>query len=79
MAAQEKAFGQVLRKLRNTKGLSQEDLALAGDLDRTFISMLERGVKQPSLTTILKLSAVLDIEPDKLIKMVVQEIQVKVG
>jgi transcriptional regulator with XRE-family HTH domain len=65
----EEAFGLVLREIRSDKGFSQEKLALNCDLDRTFISMLERGVRQPSLTSILAISATLEIPAHKLVKL----------
>jgi transcriptional regulator with XRE-family HTH domain len=67
----EQAFGIVLRDLRRARSLSQEMLALECDLDRTFISLMERGLRQPSLTTILQLSRPLGVEPDKMVAMVV--------
>lgn len=54
------AFGEVLRAKRKAMGLSQEKLALDVGLERTFVSMLERGQRQPSLTTMLKLAPALD-------------------
>ena len=42
-----KAFGAILRRNREEKGMSQEQLALDCGLDRTFISLLERGLRQP--------------------------------
>lgn len=66
----EKAFGQVLRELRVEKNLSQEKLALEGNLDRTFISLLERGLRQPSLTTIFQISKILGISPSDLMELV---------
>lgn len=63
------AFGKVLRRLREEKGISQEQLALNSDLDRTFVSKLERGIRQPSLTSILIISKTLSTKPEKLIKM----------
>lgn len=66
----EKAFAQVLRDLRKKKDLSQEKLALIGNLDRTFISLLERGLRQPSLTTIFQLARALDISVTDLISAV---------
>lgn len=63
----EVAFGQVLREQRIKQGLSQEGLALICDLDRTFISMLERGKRQPSLASIITLAKALDIQPHKLV------------
>jgi transcriptional regulator with XRE-family HTH domain len=65
-----KIFGQVLRELREDKKLSQEKLAEFCDLDRTYISLLERGLRQPTLTTIFSLSKALDIKPSKMIEKV---------
>lgn len=65
----EEAFGIVLKRARTDKGFSQEQLALSCDLDRTFISMLERGQRQPSLTTILAISSSLRTPADQLIKL----------
>ena len=58
----EQAFGIVLRDLRHARSLSQEALALESDLDRTFISLMERGLRQPSLTTVLQLSGPLGVD-----------------
>ena len=44
-----KLFGHALRELREAREYSQEDLANESDLDRTYISMLERGIKNPTL------------------------------
>lgn len=51
-----KLFGVVLRDMRIDAGMTQEQLGLEADLRRTFISLLELGQQQPTLTTILKLS-----------------------
>jgi len=67
----EAAFGLVLRELRTSKEISQETLALQGNLDRTFISLLERGLRQPSLTTILQLAKTLEVSPS----FMIQEVQ----
>lgn len=56
----EKIFGQVLRKFRTTNRLSQEKLSQECGLDRSYISLLERGLRQPSLKTILLLSRILN-------------------
>ncbi len=66
----EKAFGDTLRALRTSKGFSQESLALECELDRTYISMLERGVRSPSLKTIFLLSEPLKVSPTKFIELV---------
>jgi transcriptional regulator with XRE-family HTH domain len=64
-----KAFGAALRELRLKRGLSQEGLALESDLDRTFVSMLERGLRQPSLGTLFALSVVLNVRPSMIVTM----------
>ncbi len=66
----EQAFAEILRNTRKSHGFSQEKLALKGGLDRTFISLLERGLRQPSLTTIFQIADALDEKPDILIKKV---------
>lgn len=64
------AFGITLKKYRLQLKLSQEELALSANLDRTYISLLERSQRQPTLSTIFKLAEVLNIEPHKFIKEV---------
>ncbi len=66
----EEAFGQIIRGLRKQRKLSQEKLAFESELDRSFISHLERGRKQPSLLTIFQLARSLKIPPSKLIAAV---------
>lgn len=63
----QQAFGQVLRETRNARGISQEQLALTAEVDRSFVSQIERGVRQPTLTTICKLAAALSIKASTLI------------
>jgi len=63
-------FGQVLREQRNSRGISQEDLALSANVDRTFVSQMERGIRQPSITTLIKLSGALGIQPSLLVQKV---------
>lgn len=60
-------FGQVLREQRISRDLSQEQLALAADVDRTFVSQMERGIRQPTITTLMKLAGALGIQPSTLI------------
>ena len=65
-------FSKVLRELRVKNNLSQEKLAELCDLDRTYISLLERGLRQPTLSTLFKLSSALDTKPSKFIELVEQ-------
>ena len=62
------AFGRVLRERRLALGLSQEALALEAGVDRTFVSQLERGIRQPTLATLWKLAAVLRVAPSELVR-----------
>ena len=64
----ENLFGQILRKLRAEKGISQEDLGFKSGYHRTYISLLERGQKNPSLQTIFRLAKALEISPSELIR-----------
>lgn len=70
------AFGQVLRQLRQDSGLTQEQLGLEAELQRKYISQLELGEKEPSLTTVFKLANALEIKPGKLITLVDNELSV---
>jgi len=48
----QKDFGLRIKELRDGKGMTQEDLAEAADLFRTYISRIETGLANPSLTVI---------------------------
>ena len=63
-----KNFGALIVQRRKTLGISQEELAFRSDLDRTYVSGLERGVRNPSLTAIVKVATGLGITTDKLLK-----------
>ncbi len=62
------AFGHVLRAAREAAGLSQQTLALRAEIDRTYPSLLERGLRSPSLGTLLNLAPVLGVAPEALVK-----------
>lgn len=57
-----------VRRLRKSIGLSQEELAFECDIDRTYISKVERGIANPSLLILSKISVVLGVEIQDLIK-----------
>ncbi len=66
----ESLFGDYLRELRTEKGLSQEKLAELSHLDRTYVSLLERGLRQPTLSTLFSLSKALNVSPSSVISYI---------
>ncbi len=64
--AASKAFGQRVRELRAREGLSQDGLAHTSGIHLTSIGRIERGGREPRLTTILKLAQGLGVEPGEL-------------
>ena len=54
-------FGKKLRALRIEKSYSQEELGFKAGLDRTYISGIERGIRNPSLENISKLAKALGV------------------
>ncbi len=60
-------FAANLRKARRSAGLSQEELAHRADIDRTYISALERGVYAATIDVIEKLATALSVEPGDLL------------
>lgn len=65
----EEVFGILLKDLRKKKSISQEKLAEKTGLNRIFISLIETGKRNPTLTTICKLSQGLGIKPSELLKL----------
>lgn len=61
------AFGENLRKLRVSKNLAQEDLAYECGIPLSQVGRLERGVRSPTLSTILILAKGLGVEPKALL------------
>jgi transcriptional regulator with XRE-family HTH domain len=47
--------------------VSQEELADRADIDRTYVSLLERGLRQPTLDTLFRLAAGLNVAPATLV------------
>jgi len=70
------AFGKVLRELRTKHALTQEKLAFEADLQRNYVSLIERGINQPTITTIFKLAAALKLQPSAIIQMVENEMSI---
>ena len=63
----EQALGEILRKARKDKGLSQETLALDAGVERNYVSLIELGRNSPSMRVLFKLCAVLDLPPSAML------------
>lgn len=61
-------FGEVLRRHRSEKNISQEELAFLAGVDRTFISRLERGIRQPTITTMIGIGQALGVSAAELVR-----------
>jgi transcriptional regulator with XRE-family HTH domain len=59
-------LGNIVRELRLEYGLSQEALAERCGFDRTYISLVERGQRNPSFTNVLRLAGGLGVSLSKL-------------
>lgn len=64
-----KSIGSVLLKLREDKSLSQLKLAATADVDRSFISRIERGTAVPTIAVLQKLCKALDISVSDFVRM----------
>jgi transcriptional regulator with XRE-family HTH domain len=62
-------FATNLRRLRQAKSLSQDELADAAEISRSYLSQLETGVFYVSLKIVGKLAKTLDVEPAEFLKM----------
>jgi len=63
------AFGSTLRETRRALGLTQEELARVSGFDRTYTSLLERGLRTPSLSVLFRLAEALGVKPCRLMAL----------
>ncbi len=61
-------LGMRIRYLRKQKGMSQEDLALESEINKNYLSDLERGVRNPTLQIIEKIATALGVDLSTLFK-----------
>jgi transcriptional regulator with XRE-family HTH domain len=61
-------LGDRVRSTRAKRGISQEQLADLAELDRTYISGVERGIRNISLLNIVKIADALEVNPSELLK-----------
>ena len=62
-----RVVGRNVRKFREELGLSQEELGFRAEIDRTYISGVERGVRNPTVTVIARIAHALKVEPANLL------------
>jgi CheY-like chemotaxis protein/DNA-binding XRE family transcriptional regulator len=64
-----KCFGKAVRHYRNKLGFSQEALADRAQLDRSYMSQIERGIKNATLNSIWRISLALEVHPSELLRL----------
>ena len=60
-------LGEILREAREAAGMTQEQLALAAGVDRSYVSQLERDLKSPTIQMLFRLCQALQASPSKLV------------
>lgn len=60
-------LGRNVRRLREEKGWSQEDYADRAEIHRTYVSDIERGRRNPTITVVEKLAKPLEVKPGELL------------
>ena len=62
-------LGENVRRHRKAKNMTQERLALDAGMERSYVSDLERGMRNPSVRALGRLAEALGVEPDALLKL----------
>jgi transcriptional regulator with XRE-family HTH domain len=62
------SFGKVLVQLRRERGVSQQELADNCNIERAFISRMERAISQPTITIVFKIADYFEMKPAELIE-----------
>ena len=68
MSSESKKLGNNLKKIRTSKGITQGDIARSLEVGRGYISNVENGKTNPTLSTISKLAKALGVTTDELLK-----------
>ena len=72
-------FGEIISEARGQAGLSQEEVAAAIGASNVFISLLENGKRQPSLTSAILLAWSLGLPPEELVRRVALRLDIPHG
>ncbi|MCK5243080.1 helix-turn-helix transcriptional regulator [bacterium] len=70
----QKSLGYVVKSLRNKLHLTQEQLAEKANVHRTFIADLEAGGRNIAIRNFLRLSTALEIQPDKMMRLLIKQL-----
>ena len=62
------ALSTNIKRIRKEKGISQEKLALKADIDRSYMSEVERSLANPSIEALIKIGNALDVTPSELLE-----------
>lgn len=69
LPALKQALSANIKRIRKEQGISQEKLALKADVDRSYMSKLERCLENPSIEALLKIGNALDVSPSELLSI----------
>jgi transcriptional regulator with XRE-family HTH domain len=69
MPALKQALSVNIKRLRKEQGISQEKLALKADVDRSYMSQVERCLANPSIDALLRISNALEVAPSELLQI----------
>lgn len=61
--------------MRKEKGISQEALALESGFDRTYVSLIERGVKSPTIRAVMRMASVLNVPASEIVAAMEQKLK----
>jgi len=68
----DRAFGEALRLVRKSRGMSQMDLFMDSGIDRTYISAVELGIQSPTIRMVVRFANCLKVRPSELVRRMEQ-------
>ena len=71
----EMALAKILKRLRRERNISQEQLAVKSSINRSYVSQIERGLGNPTLSVMLRIAQALDITFAELASLIEQAMQ----
>jgi transcriptional regulator with XRE-family HTH domain len=69
LPALKQAISSNIQRIRKAQGISQEKLALKADVDRSYMSQIERCLANPSIDALLRISNALEVAPSELLQL----------